>query len=91
MQLVSTVRPKQCPKCHKNIDVGNRYGNAVRQVAADVTDVDNLVTQHSSVPPEAQREKLKSNFVCEEHTFYAKRDPVYGLRYSNSFSALEKS
>ena len=31
-----TVRPRQCPKCYKNIYVGNRYGNAVRRAITDV-------------------------------------------------------
>ena len=34
-----TIMPKQCPKCHQNIAVGLRYGNAIRRAQTDATNV----------------------------------------------------
>lgn len=34
------VQPKQCPKCHQNVAIGSRYGNAVRRAITDVMNVD---------------------------------------------------
>ena len=47
------VRPKQCPKCHQNIDVGNRYGNDVRKAMGAVNDIKVLMEElHTVSVPE---------------------------------------
>ena len=43
------VRPKQCPKCHRNIDVGNRYGNDARRAMDAVEDIKERTRELQSV------------------------------------------
>ena len=59
------VRPKQCPKCHQNIDVGNRYGNYVRRVIKDVENIKVLVKELQSV---SEHERIDLKYTCRSLT-----------------------
>ena len=43
------VLPKQCPKCHQNIGVGSRYGNAVRRAQSDITQIQARLEENSDI------------------------------------------
>ena len=41
----SNVKPKQCPKCHKSIITGNRYGNAINKAMSYVEILKSLMLE----------------------------------------------
>ena len=41
--------PKQCPRCHRLIGVGNRYGNAARRAMTEVEGVSGIVRENAII------------------------------------------
>ena len=81
-----TVRPKQCPKCHQNINIDNRYGNSVKKALTDVECVKNVM-MHSLSIPESEREEL-----CYAKMWLARglSGPLYALRSSKGFISVKE-
>ena len=76
------IKPKQCPKCHKSIHTGNRYGNVAKKAVAYIENVKDLILQSTSIP-EIEREELHHAIFWKELVVGGEideQDPLYNIR-----------
>ena len=88
----TNIKPKQCPKCHKGINTGNRYGTAIKKAMANVETVKNLMLQSASAS-ELEREELRHASFWQEHVvdgLVDEQDPLYGIRDSRDFKSVKE-